>query len=199
MRLEGDAVNESALKTKVQCKCKHDCIICCKMLSSEILLSSFRLVAGDMCISFWSHGFFFSVSQELLGSPHRPYCTVNVTPPGNGTHSFPSRRPSAQVASVFEFCYPFSRGEPMLWVWLPQTIKMTALSNYPYLYMTLKELIIITRCDNNCYPSFSFGRSCSYTVCGRVSKVYFGILYLSSLSGTTWSALDAEKMAFNPV
>lgn len=128
---------------------RKECLIAAKC---SLLTKSCCPCSGWWLLAVWTS--LVSV-KEPLGSPHRPCCTLDVTPPGNGTHSFPSGRPAVRVTSRLEFCYQASWGK--LWVWLLQAIKMTTLSNCPYYVWHLKELLIVTRCcDNNCYPSFSF-------------------------------------------
>ncbi|KAF3819376.1 hypothetical protein GH733_013526 [Mirounga leonina] len=60
--------------------------------------------------------------KEPLGSPHRPLCTLDVTPPGNGTHSFPSGRPavrshSVTMVTVAPICQMIGRRQGAVYDW----------------------------------------------------------------------------------
>lgn len=132
----------ACFEKEVQCKCKE-------RVCNDLLLMCFLLLkycchmAGwwlGTCAYAYGHVDFVSVSQGASQTAlHRPHCMwlslpLRMAP----TVSFQEDLQFKWLLGLNSATNPPGE-KPLLWVWLPQTIKMTALSNYPYYIWHLKS------------------------------------------------------------
>lgn len=127
---------------EVQCKCKE-------RVCNDLLLMCFLLLKYCCHVAGWwlgtrayayGHVDFVSVSQGASQTAlHRPHCMWLSLPLGMApTVSFQEDLQFKWLLGLNSATNPPGE-KPLLWVWLPQTIKMTALSNYPYYIWHLKS------------------------------------------------------------